>query len=464
MTLLPALVAVREAPCQPVDSIPGVRVSIEVTEILHADPPETAVIDTLVADVPFDLETTLRVGNFVLFLTATPKPPDEVRLQCGLHPFGPATAPRFDEAAVQFGAPLIVDDIAGKGKSTYRALITPQPTQVAVGMAPPLSDADSWQRQSGAFYVHYATPFSLAYFHYPQLHSIIDGEFGAMRDTFALTTPGRASVYVIEGASPEFPYDPRFDFAVDPARNRIAARYDNLVSGLDAQALLLLGLYRWWGYAPDLLAVGASGYMIFADYDVIADRDAENAIPLDSLALTRDFKRHDPDVAFHHAASFVGWLIRTQGMNTFRECYRRATDLSLGRALWAGYDRTLAELEREWQASLDGRRFTVEEYHQFATRARYYHRTKRHLSLLEQAAAASDSVRPGIWYDLALAQGHAGRWDDAAITLQDLVVSRPDILTGQVLLGEALWALGDRVHAALVLNAVLQTDSLLAQA
>ena len=93
-----------------------------------------------------------------------------------------------------------------------------------------------------------------------------------------------------------------------------------------------------------------------------------------------------------------------------------------------------------------------------------YHRTKRHLSLLEQAAAASDSVRPGIWYDLALAQGHAGRWDDAAITLQDLVVSRPDILTGQVLLGEALWALGDRVHAALVLNAVLQTDSLLAQA
>jgi tetratricopeptide (TPR) repeat protein len=272
------------------------------------------------------------------------------------------------------------------------------------------------------------------------------------------------SVFLLDGASSEFPYDDRFDFAVDPARNRIVARYNYATSGIDTQALLLLSFYRHWGYAPDLLALGVSGYLSFADYDVLRDHARGAAIPLDSLVSGCNFKRHGRESALDHAASFVGWLIRTQGVNKFRELYQRATDLSLDRALWAGYGKTLAELEREWLDYLSRLSFATEEFRRYATRARYYHRPGRHLSLLERGAAASDTVVPNLWHDLALAQGHMGQWDEAAATLRALLAYDPSFTGGYTLLGEALLAQGDWVKAALVFNDALAHDSSLAQA
>jgi tetratricopeptide (TPR) repeat protein len=442
----------------------GVRVRIEVFEILDADPPETAIIDSVTADILFDRETTLRAGNFVLFLTAAAADADAVQLQYSLFPLGTAASPKFDDARVEYETPLIVSDIPGKGKSAYRSLITPYPALVPPAPALEPSDTSGWRSQPGTFYVHHAAPYSLADFHYPQLHSILDGEYGAMRDTFALRSPGRMSVYLIEGRSSEFPYDSRFDFAVDPARNRIAARYDYATSGIDTQALLLLSLYRHWGYAPDLLALGASGYLSFADYDVVEDRAKGIAIPLDSLVRACDFKRYNQESALDHAASFVGWLIHTGSMNTFRELYQRATDLSLERALWAGYGKTLAELEAEWLDYLSDRVFRADEFARFAVRARYYRRPGRHLTLLERGAASSDTVMPGLWHDLSLAQGHTGQWEKTAATLRTLIAYDPAFVSGYALLGEALWAQGDWVHAALVLKDALALDSTLVQA
>ena len=147
----------------------------------------------------------------------------------------------------------------------------------------------------------------------------------------------------------------------------------------------MVGLYRWWGYAPDLLVVGLAGLLTFADHDVLSDRKAGHAIPLDSLVRTLDFKRHDPDVASHHAASFVRWLVRSHGIASFHDLYDRATDLSLRRAFWSVYGKTLAELEQDWLAHLNKRTFTAKELFDAAMRAKYYQRYGECLALLQQA-------------------------------------------------------------------------------
>jgi tetratricopeptide (TPR) repeat protein len=228
----------------------------------------------------------------------------------------------------------------------------------------------------------------------------------------------------------------------------VAALYDRRASGVDVAAMLLVNLYRWWGYAPDLLAVGLAGFNSFGDHDVLADRAQGRSIPLDSVVRTLDFKRQDPRAAAHHAASFVRWLMRQYGDRSFRDLYDKSTDLSLRRAMWSVYGKTLGELEQEWLAYLKKRQFTRDELQYFAERARFHRRYEEYVSLLQETAHCVDTVDERLTANIGIAQAHLGRWRDAVGTFRDLVRVRPDTAMYRWLLAEALSADGDQAGAA----------------
>lgn len=434
------------------EGVPGVECEISIREVIEADPPDSTIIDAQRVWLRFDRETTLRIGNLVLYLTASAVGSDGVLLNYSLYPFGQTAPPVFGELPVPYDVPVVLDAVSGKGKSIFRVLLTARAGTVYPTPPPAVSDEEGWRMVPSAYYLFHTPPFTLAEFHFPRVRVILDHEVDSIRAKFLFTAPGKINIYVLPTASDDFPYDPRYDFAVDPARNRIVVRYTDSSSGIDAQAILLLNLYRYWGYAPDLLAIGASGYFSLADYDVQQDRDAGAAIPLDSLAASMDFKRRDADAALHHAASFVRWLIDTEGLTRFRELYKRASDLSLHRAVWAGYGKTLAELEAEWLGYLKGRTFDSDEYHRHAHRARYYGWTERHTRLLEAAAASGGKVHPMVYLDLGQARGEHGDWEGAADAFSRLIELEPDVYRHYAVLGEAYWTMGDWVAAGLALN------------
>lgn len=424
------------------DEATGVQLDITMREIAGTDPPESEIIDTLSANLAFGLETTLRVGNAVAYVTARPLPDSSVKLEYSIFVPGPIPDQHVDEAVVEYGIPLIVDGIKGKGKSAYRMLIVPHPAAAPEGHSMPTEES-GWEVIPSAFY-HFCLPRdSRAMFHFPEFRNALEYEYESVHDTLDFKATARVNYYFFEGNCTDFPFDPRFDFAVDPSRNRIVARYDRYYTGVDVQAMLLLNICRWWGYAPELLAVGASGYVSLADYYVLVDRAKGDSIALSNLARTIDFKRQPFPASYHHAASFARWLIVAYGHDKFRDLYSKATDLSLERALWAVYEKTLGELETEWLAYLKKRKFTVAEYYTYAKRAAAYHNYTEYYDLLRHSVAIADSIPQFVSQELALAAAQLGRWDESLEYIRESVKLAPDDIDARNLLTEALWAKGD---------------------
>ena len=425
------------------DKLNGVTLDITMREVAQTDPPESEIIDTLNVLVAFDLETTLRVGNAVVYVTAKRAGESSVRLQYALFVTGPWPDQHVDEALVDFGVPLLIDNIRGKGKSTYRMLIVPQPAAEPPVGRPMPTEASGWPLIPSTWYLFYLAKDSRAMYHFPEFRNTLEYEFEAVRDSLEFKSPGRMNYYFFEGNCTDFVFDTRFDFAIDPSRNRIVARHDREYTGVDVQAALLLNICRWWGYAPELLAVGASGLSSFADYHVLTDRANGQSIPLSALRRTLDFKRQPYPAAYHHAASFVRWLMTTYGRAEFQDLYSKATDLSFERALWSVYEKTLGELEAEWLAYLAARKFSVPEYYIFAKRAAAYHNYTEYYGLLTRAAELADSIPDFVNRELGLAAAQLGRWDESLAYFRALVSLAPADLSARSLLSEALWAHGD---------------------
>jgi tetratricopeptide (TPR) repeat protein len=425
----------------------GIMLDVVVHEILDADPLETAVIDSVTYPVLFDRPTTLRAGNFVVDVTAGAGANGSIDLRASLYVSGPLPANRSDEASITPGASLIVDDIRGKGKSHYRVRFAPHSVVLADDAPAATADSLQWETIS-SLRARYLVPKGvLPPLQFLPVRTALDHEFEGLIDTLGLDRSTRLLVYLTPGEIAGWPVEPDYGYAIDPARYRVVAFHSPLSPRITPRALALAALYRSWGYAPQLLTSGIAGYFEFADYEVQNDRASGQSIPLDSLARTIDYKRRDRRVADHHAESFVAWLVNTYGLPHFKNLYERATDLSIHRAFWSVYGRTLAELEKQWLGYLKARKFHREELMHFATREIAFRNFEAHLALLEQAAAAVSPPTEEILRDMGIAQGQLGRWSDAVASFTRLVNEYPEEKSGRWFLAEAQRAAGDDIAA-----------------
>lgn len=436
---------------------PGVRIDLVMRETIDSDPPISEIIDTLSAVMRFDTETTMRVANAIAYLTATPVLDSAIQLEYAIYIPGPVPDQRIDRATIEYGVPLILDNIKGKGKSSYRLTISAFPATAPAGIRLPQIDGE-WLVNPSTYYLFHLDPQSLGVFHYLQLRRALEFDWEAVRDTLAITSTSKTDFFFVEGNCTDVILDPRFDFAVDPSRNRVVARYDHAYTGVDVRAMILTQILRWWGYAPEFLSIGAAGLQSLSDREVLMDRREGNFIPLASLVRNIDFKRAPFPAADHHAASFCRWLISTRGAASFRDLYSKATDLSLERALWSVYGKTLAELESDWLAHLERRTFTATELYVHALRYAGYRDYQTYYDLLLESTTLADSVPARIYRDLGLGAAQLGRWDECARHFEKLVELSPADMSARGLLGEALWARGDTTAAEYQARVVLRTD------
>jgi tetratricopeptide (TPR) repeat protein len=436
----------------------GIMLDVVVHEILAADPVENAVIDSVTYPVFFDRKTTLRAGNFVVDVLARPNANGSIALSGSFFVSGPLPGNKSDEADVMPGAALIVNDIRGKGKSSYRARLIPRPADLDSDTLSVSEDSLQWEPMY-ALRMQYMLPKGvLPPMQFLPVRGVLDYEFDGIVDTFQIDAGGRLLVYLAPGRLAGWPVEPEYGYAIDQSRYRVVATHDPLNPRVRTRALLMTACYRVWGYAPPLLASGFAGYPDFSDYDVKNDHAAGHRIPLDSLARTLDYKRYDRQVADHHAESFVAWLINTYGTPRFKDVYERATDLSIHRAIWSVYGHTLAELEKQWLDYLSKRKFYREEFDYFAKRAAAFHDFESHLALLKEAAALESPHQRDALRDIGIACGQLGRWDDAVAAFQRLLTEYPEEKQGRWLLAEAQRASGDDIAALRTYTDLLKSD------
>lgn len=436
----------------------GVVLDIVVHEMLAADPPETAVIDSVSYPVFFDRTTTLRAGNFIVDVLAKPNANGSIALSGSFFVSGPLPGNKSDEADVMPGAALIVNDIRGKGKSTYRVRLIPRPSDLPYDTLTVSDDSLQWEPMY-ALHAQYMLPKGvLPPMQFLPVRGVLDYELAGILDTFDIEPSGRLLVYLAPGRLAGWPVEPEYGYAIDQSRYRLVTDHWPMNPRIRTRALLLTACYRVWGYAPHLLASGFAGYADFSDYDVKNDHAAGHRIPLDSLARTIDFNRYDRRVADHHAESFVAWLINSYGTPRFKDLYERATDLSIHRAIWSVYGFTLGELEKQWLDYLSKRKFYREEFDYFAKRAAVFHDFESHLDLLKEAAALESPHQQDALRDIGIACGQLGKWNEAVTSFQRLLSDYPDEKHGRWLLAEAQRASGDDFAALRTYTELLKSD------
>jgi tetratricopeptide (TPR) repeat protein len=434
-------------PSDAVRAAEGVNLQIVVQEILAADPPEAAVIDSVSVPLAFDRRTAVRAGNFVADVTVSPRPDGAVHLAVSIYVNGPLPDMRSDEATVAAGAALVVDSLRGKGKSHYRAHFIPRRGAIDAAAAAPPLDSLGWQSVLSASAEYFVPEGMLPPLQFLPIRMALDFELETLLDSLEIKPGARIAVYLSPEEAGGYSWDSTCSCAIDPARLRVAVRHRPLDVRIDPRDLALAAAYRVWGYAPDLLAVGACGILDCADYRVRQAQTQGAYVPLDSLAQSIRFRRHNRQVAAAEAASFVTWIVNTYGLPPLRTLYERATDLSIHRAIWSVFNKTLAELEQDWLAYLKTRTFDRDEFLYYANRDKAYRRYATHLAFLEAARDAMTPADAAILRDIGIALGQMGRWNDAVAALTRMTVEYPNDPLGWKLLCEAQRAAGDDLGA-----------------
>ena len=422
---------------------PGVQVEIRVKEFLQADPSVSDWVDSNTVLVPIGVEVFALQGNFGINLLATEIDSQNVNLRYRLTTLGTNVNHRSGSVHVEFGVPVVIDSIPGKGKSVYRALLVPHPAEADTSCLKTVGDPSGWPFDPTAHFDLYYMKNSLADAHWNILRDFLEQEYKTVHEKFGFDYPGKVQYYFCPCRPENFDFEPGLGFAIDPARLAGYALYTQDANTVDPQITNLLKFYRWWGFAPRLLVWGVSGYTDFADFYARQYLQGKKLVPLDSLVVSADYRRVDPLVAYYESSSFVHLLIDSIGVHTFHDLYEKSTDLSLKPAFLAATGKTLGEWEAIWKRHLAAREFRWPELTYFAHRAEAVRRYTEHLQLLELAFAdLKDSLSVPLTQELAIAYLGLGRYAEAYATYRKLAAAQPRDAQLQQYCGNAAATLG----------------------
>ncbi|MFC1475526.1 hypothetical protein ACFLQW_00810 [Candidatus Zixiibacteriota bacterium] len=427
----------------PVQAEPGVAVEIRVKEFVAANPPVSAWVDSNVVLLPVGVEVYALQGNFGINLLASAPDSTGLNLQYRLATLGANVRQRSGIVKVEWGVPVVIDSIPGKGKSFYRALVTPRAAEVSRSCLEDVGDPIDWPNDPSAYFNFYYVPNSLADAHWNMLRDFLEREYKTVHETFAFDYPGPIHFYFCPCAPENIDFEAGLGLAIDPGRLAGFGIYHQEANSVDPQITNLLKFYRWWGFAPRFLVWGVSGYTDFADYYAKEYLRDNRLLPFDSLLISRDFRQADPLVAYFESASFVRFLIDSIGVAAFHDLYERSTDLSLRPAFLAVTGQTIDWWETKWRRYLSSRKLKYQEYIYFAHRAQAINRPTEQLELLEKGTAEmGDSVTVPLIQELAAAYYSQGRYGDAYVWFKKLVEREPDAAQYKQYCGNAAVVLG----------------------
>ncbi|MCH7879067.1 MAG: hypothetical protein IH914_07125 [candidate division Zixibacteria bacterium] len=328
----------------------AVQIAATVT-LMSADSSQSVVVEERIWDVPLGKRFSAFLANMSLELL--PKDLDSQRLEITvfLTTIGSRPDSRNKRFTMELELPAFIGRIRGKNGATYRLRLVPQKfTSVD------LSGCEYDHRDSGSFRIDPTANFDLYYarntlgdYHWNKVKELLEQDYRSYRDAFDFNMTGKLHYYLYPCASPTLAWDPRFGYAIDPARSQAQVIYSHGYMGASPLVATLTQTLRISGYAPPFLAEGISSYFYFHDYEVLRALRNGKLLHLHDLLTTRQYYQADPLLATAQAGSFCRFLADTYGVSRFRKLYQASDDLTIAGNFPELYDGAdIDALENQW--------------------------------------------------------------------------------------------------------------------
>lgn len=338
-----------------------------------------------------------------------------------------ATAAR--EVTSEFGLPLTLANLNGKNGSTYAVSVRPikrtRPADRDIKVTS--ASLDKFQFNPTAHTDLYFLKNTHGDFFWNLVKGMFESEYDQFDAMIKFNVPGKYSIYLCPAPIASVIWDERFGQVVDPTRGTAYVVYTTGANSADPFVLMLLAIYRQYGYAPAFLADGLANFGGLGIDEMKELVKAGKARSLAPFLNSHAYFTGDPRVSDITSATFVKYLIFKYSLDRFLTLYNKADDLNLQASIEQVYAKPIADLEKEWLTWIDTVRVKSPEYQYYA----------------ERAEAMFD-------YGGMLRYSH--RMEAAA-------VSRLDSLRALPLLARAYFNSGDYYGATNTQRAYLKTDS-----
>lgn len=350
---------------------------------------------------------------------------NSVSLQLHAVTFGPPNNNYAKQLRVQFEAPAYSGRIIGKNGASYRlALIPLQPMEIDTsGCAYRHTGSNEFFGEPSAHTDVYYIQGSLAHFHWSLIRGLFEDAYDRLDQLAKLTLPGKYYLYAIPCEAHSVIWDRRFGTMVDPTRNTASFLYNRDIRAADPISLLLLAIYKHYGYAPAFLAEGFAGYLSPSIVDVRKLLTDRKEPILEPLLSPGSYFAAEPYLADRVAASFVKYLLDTYGIDKLLTAYRHSDDLTLQHTLESVYEKQITELEREWRAFVDTLKISAITLSRYADEAEALNAFERAVAFSELALQQSKTTRDSLMLLASLASRHfsLGNYRDA-VTHQEALL------------------------------------------
>jgi tetratricopeptide (TPR) repeat protein len=292
-------------------------------------------------------------GNFSYRLQTNQVEDQKIRLQSQVNCMGAPPRNYLDDKLIMRGASVFFDSALVRGDSYFRIRLTFDSLGNRSADCEYRFSDSSFVFDPSARYDFYYVKNSLGDFRWNEIRDAFETEVKKVQTIYNFQDQNKINFYISPCALPDIGWDARWDGALDYSRNNLFAHFTHDANALFPQMVYLLKFMRDWGYAPALLQEGISSTLEMADM-YAKDYLRNKKLPrMSKLGISRAYRKIDRTVSAYAAGSFVSHLIRTRGLDTFRQFYRAATDLTLPQTFQTVYGKPMDTVEGEWRAYLD---------------------------------------------------------------------------------------------------------------
>lgn len=276
----------------------------------------------------------------------------------------------YQRISSSLDSPYIIDSILLKNNSVYKIMYTP----LGITKREPTcgfyhhNSEDFFSDPSGNYDIYFVSN-ALGDIHWNKIRDFLELEIDKFFNIFQFTQPGKINYYLYPCQSDYYSNYCNGSFGIQPAKNAIYHEYSHRTAGLPASAVNLLKLYRYWGYAPHVLAEGLANLPEFFNFYVREYKNTEGLYSLQDLLTSLNYDNLPDDFKKQmQAASLTGYLISIYGKDKLRTLYSNCTDLSLKADLETLTGKTISELDKDWNMYVDTVSYKIGLHHFYAQR------------------------------------------------------------------------------------------------
>lgn len=311
----------------------------------------------------------------------------------------------------------------------------------------PLEDTTVWGvDESIHFLVHFVRG-SLGDYDWNPVASLLEAMNRLGKEDLNLYYSDKALLYLCPEEIPEGIWQSPTGFGVRPADNEIFILHNRERRAAGPRPIDVLAFYKLWGYAPDFVVYGASGYHANPHFEAKMLLEKGRAGPLERFLRPMYFWGEEFEAGLSQSASFMRFLIDSYGITRFRTFYERSWDLNLESCFDDIYGEAFPQLEKDWRFFLKKYVPTISDLGLFAESGLFIRNYRQVLPYWEQMYRLHPDDHD-ISYRLGTCYYSLGDYSNALKLYKNLKALPDSSAETSYMVGDALLQLGNLKSAA----------------